>query len=510
MKFGWRFFWSFLVNLSLAPVISEADITFYKLKMVQKRLFVDEDLSNVSSKHPRQFVHNNELFPVLEFIPFAPALNHPFLTSGDILDDLEMSTEDTESRSEATAYASFSPEYFNPDRQIGRYILCEEVHSSVLDHPPQRSVPIGKDYQADIPIWNPQGTADSLNYLEPSEPLILLSKNSESKLALGNDNEKKKMGTSIILMSDSEQSAREACNIGNGRIDCACLDSGSFRCVRQHIVEARENLRKVLGTQTFLELGFCDMGEEVAEKWTSEEEQTFHEAVLSNPASQGKNFWDILFAAFPYRARKELVSYYFNVHVLRKRAEQNRCDWMSIDSDNEECQGSDYLDEENGMVVGDEDEDSVASPCNEDDPGYRQDRKDDAQEYEEDDANRPGYNNERACDHTLQSLEKFPWEERECRDVQDDSCTSSDAVPASHVTQVNAEDSDQWSGSFIGLNSGGSPEHVLEACGAKVWDTGYITCPRNKIDFLPTYSVIEEFLGDGDQNHNARDRKVQR
>ncbi|KAJ6734803.1 DNA BINDING PROTEIN [Salix purpurea] len=94
------------------------------------------------------------------------------------------------------------------------------------------------------------------------------------------------------------------------------------------------------------------MGEVIANKWTGEEEQAFHEVVLSNPVSLRKNFWDHLPSTFPSRTKKELVSYYFNVFMLQKRADQNRFDPLNIDSDDDEWQKNE------GEAV-EEDEDSV-------------------------------------------------------------------------------------------------------------------------------------------------------
>ena len=44
---------------------------------------------------------------------------------------------------------------------------------------------------------------------------------------------------------------------------------------------------------------------------------------------------------FPSRTKKDIVSYYFNVFMLKVRAEQNRLDPRNIDSDDDEWQGSD-------------------------------------------------------------------------------------------------------------------------------------------------------------------------
>ncbi|KAF5480220.1 hypothetical protein F2P56_000985 [Juglans regia] len=98
-------------------------------------------------------------------------------------------------------------------------------------------------------------------------------------------------------------------------------------------VPTRENL----GREIFEELGFGEMGEEVAKKWTLEEERAFHEVVLSKPASLDKNFWDHLLAVFPSRTKKDL----------------NRFDPLKVDSDNDEWLKSELepLEEDEDSVV---------------------------------------------------------------------------------------------------------------------------------------------------------------
>ncbi|KAJ8771579.1 hypothetical protein K2173_026756 [Erythroxylum novogranatense] len=150
-----------------------------------------------------------------------------------------------------------------------------------------------------------------------------------------------------------------------------CLDRGSIRCVRQHIVEARQKLIEDLGEQTFRALGFCEMGdEEIANRWTEDEQQAFYEVVMSNPVSLGKNFWNHLSAAFPSRSKSELVSFYFNVFVLRKRAEQNRFHTPNVDSDDDEWQrGEDGVEEEEDDSVV-ESLTVYGAPCYEQDQTY--------------------------------------------------------------------------------------------------------------------------------------------
>ena len=169
------------------------------------------------------------------------------------------------------------------------------------------------------------------------------------------------MGTCIIPMPNTKPCLSIRYEAARGRIDCGCLDEGSVRCVRQHILEAREELLKSVGHEKFVNLGFYDMGEEVSCKWAKEEERVFHEVVYSRPVSLGQNFWKHLAQVFPDRTTKEIVNYYFNVFMLRKRAAQNRSNPLDIDSDDDEFpqihRGSYFL-----VVEADEDSD-LESPA---------------------------------------------------------------------------------------------------------------------------------------------------
>ncbi|XP_057810766.1 uncharacterized protein LOC131025152 [Salvia miltiorrhiza] len=189
----------------------------------------------------------------------------------------------------------------------------DDPYISLFNSPPRKEVPLGSDHQAEVPPWDPNASYFG-----------------------DDDREARLIGTCIIAMPDSNDSTMEGVGVGRGRTDCSCLDMGSMRCVQQHVHEAREKLRETIGYENFVELGFCNMGDEVAYQWTPHDEQVFHDIVYSNPASHGRRFWKHLSAAFPTRTKNELVSYYFNVFMLRRRAVQNRSYLLEIDSDDDE------------------------------------------------------------------------------------------------------------------------------------------------------------------------------
>ncbi|KAA8547926.1 hypothetical protein F0562_004355 [Nyssa sinensis] len=375
-------------NHHMEPLFpSRADTIFrrqsWRDKMVYKRPFHDESYEGVS-KHPRQQEYTAQQSPSMEISSYNNNLPKPHsgensfsksedngkiasdlvnedmngankesgdTASGTILNYLWVNNNaiDEYAESDPAVYLSFFP-YFELGRQVRAFVHSDDIYSNLLDHPPRKLVSDGPDHQADVPEWVPQfkKTSDCLN---KSDAQFMFRHYSYSCLVGDNDYGNKLMGTCVIPMPDLESPACNGNLAGAARSNCNCLEGGSVRCVRQHVMEVREKLKADLGQKVFEELGFCDMGEEVAKKWTGEEEQAFHEVVLSNPASEGKNFWDHLSVIFPSR-KKDLVSYYFNVFMLRKRAEQNRFDPLNIDSDNDEWQISEL-----GMT--EEDDDSV-------------------------------------------------------------------------------------------------------------------------------------------------------
>ncbi|CAK9147999.1 unnamed protein product [Ilex paraguariensis] len=540
--------------------------------MVQKRPFSGEEVFEVSSKHPRHVEHSSQLVSVLDF-PSEDVVLKPHTSGGDedgfektktaidekhasgnvvglpicAENDVENSvpcclsnsswgtsgTTEENIRPEAPFPLLLSLDYPNHDCPFRSFVHFEEVYSYLLEHPPQKLVPIGPDYQADIPEWGEQGTINTSNCSDKSKALVHFPKTSESDLVDHTDAVDKLSGTYGIPMAEGEPSASNGGKVGGGRNGCCCEDMGSVRCVRQHIKEAREQLRRTLGQERFVELGLCDMGEVVAEKWSKEDERLFHEVVFSHPASLGKNFWDHLLIEFPFRTKKEIVSYYFNVFLLRRRAEQNGCDPMNIDSDDDEwLVNNDSVDD--GVGVTEEHENSVVES-----PGYqdyhtRHDtHKDDLHEYDEAVALAPSdihedvdfgqnvdipiisetclRNLQNSCrsDLTIHPLDIILGSGSESghHDDQDDSCTSFDDGAAGQVAQEKVENGKHWTGTLSAMTSGGGQEFASEPFDTKVWDLGYLTSPKNDAEFLPTCSMIEEVFGAGGWNCNDRDGK---
>ncbi|OVA19381.1 ARID/BRIGHT DNA-binding domain [Macleaya cordata] len=141
-----------------------------------------------------------------------------------------------------------------------------------------------------------------------------------------------------LTTAEKRPSLIERDPIGKGRQDsCGCRRRGSVECIRFHITEKRMRLKLELGSAFYNWRFFC-MGEEVSLAWTEEEEKKFKAIVRLNPPSLNKCFWDQALRSFPSKKRHGLVSYYFNVFLLRRRSYQNRVTPNNIDSDDDESE----------------------------------------------------------------------------------------------------------------------------------------------------------------------------
>ncbi|KAM0072316.1 putative ELM2 domain-containing protein [Helianthus debilis subsp. tardiflorus] len=176
----------------------------------------------------------------------------------------------------------------------------------------KKRIPLGRAFQAEVPNWT--------NATQESETRWL--------------------GTRVWPLDKTENrtSLIEREPIGKGRRgSCGCQLIGSLDCVRFHIAEKRSRLKLELGS-AFVKWKFDSMGEDVSLEWTKTEEKKFARIIKSNPWSSGRSFWDVLVTSFKNRTRPVLVSYYFNVYLLRRRAHQNRADPSNVDSDDDELE----------------------------------------------------------------------------------------------------------------------------------------------------------------------------
>lgn len=246
-------------------------------------------------------------------------------SSISILPEGKLSEEAEWTRTAAVVGANESfEEGYEVDRQIAGWDRLEDACFQISDHSHWRHVPVGPDHQADLPEWT-------------SRDSNITSGNATTSYVNHDEASDKWLGTRITAMPDHDSLAMEVQSC-YPMIGCDCANEGSIKCVRKHVMDSREKLIRALGQEEFIQMGFSHMGETVAQRWTEEEENLFHEVVSSNPESLDRNFWVVLQKAFPSSSLKELISYYFNVFMLRRRAHQNRFDRSNVDSDNDEWQ----------------------------------------------------------------------------------------------------------------------------------------------------------------------------
>ncbi|CAN1839792.1 AT-rich interactive domain-containing protein 2 [Linum perenne] len=346
--------------------------------MVQKRSICEDEFYNLSCKHPKHFDHNEQLVSFSELAPLdvsslypstsgehgttesnsgsdggagcsSDSARTPLTTNQDLGNDNPWSghsywaissTDEEAFHWDPPVDVSSPPDYISPDCTISSH-----YQDTSWSPCPQKTVPIGPNHQADIPECEVEAF-DKVSTIASMTKVVSVG----SLSVRGVDVDNGPTGTCVIPMPEVKVGEE----LGVFSNECSCHDEGSIRCVRQHIVEARDRLRKNLGEDKFAELGFCDMGEHVAQRWSEMEEQMFHDVVFSNPISIGRNFWKSLSMVFSSRTSEELVCYYYNVFMLRKRAEQNRSIQMNIDSDNDEWEGVDESltpEEEEDLVV---------------------------------------------------------------------------------------------------------------------------------------------------------------
>ncbi|KAJ4728252.1 AT-rich interactive domain protein [Melia azedarach] len=179
---------------------------------------------------------------------------------------------------------------------------------SVFDYDVEKPIPVGPSFQAEVPEWT----------------------------GVPSESDFKWLGTQVWPLQKVEHKFFiERDPIGKGRQEsCGCQFRGSIECVRFHIAERRYRLKLELGS-AFHNWKFDKMGEEVMLSWSEEEQKKFKTIVRSNPPSLYRCFWDQIFKSFPYKSREELVSYYFNVFLLQRRAHQNRLTPDNVDSDDD-------------------------------------------------------------------------------------------------------------------------------------------------------------------------------
>ncbi|KAJ4850957.1 hypothetical protein Tsubulata_011540 [Turnera subulata] len=421
----------------------------------------------------------------------------------------------------AAAYLSLSSDCGESKFQLKPSSHAEDVCTSYLDSFPRKQVPLGPNHQASIPpysrhinTFNADGSSFSMPHTVPCDDRLI--------------------GSCIIPMPDSDVSTDDGYVVGGGRTDCGCLDEGSIRCVRQHVKESREKLKDSIGHEQFMNLGFLDMGEEVMCNWSEEEERIFHAVVYSNPMSLGQNFWKHLDQVFPDRTTKEIVSYYFNVFMLRRRAAQNRSIMLDVDSDDDELHGISRT--SLNVQVSEEDGDSDiecpdgpydqaderGDPLEDEDEEEDIDGSDDDSDGDGDgdgdgdvgDGNGDTTGEDSGIDYCTETPDVQSYDVRRSDAVkhmernagivgedfigQDDSCMSfgfeADKIDSCGPADAQANHGNSMAGKIAACGIEVGHGYMLDPSDAKVWDAR-CTSPIMSFDLLPTCNIIEEIFG---------------
>ncbi|KAF8672655.1 hypothetical protein HU200_049348 [Digitaria exilis] len=140
------------------------------------------------------------------------------------------------------------------------------------------------------------------------------------------------LGERILIPESNE--ALDVGSIGKGRQEnCNCQSPGSIDCIRFHVAEKKDELKRKLGS-AFYKMGLHETGEDAAHSWTKSEERRFNTIIQENLPSSEYNFWDILRTAFRYKGSKAIASYYHNVFQVQRRAYQNHLG-LEADSDDD-------------------------------------------------------------------------------------------------------------------------------------------------------------------------------
>ncbi|KAI3879455.1 hypothetical protein MKX03_014075 [Papaver bracteatum] len=189
------------------------------------------------------------------------------------------------------------------------------LQNFIGDYLPRLAIPVGPRFQADIPDW------------------IGVRKSDNS--STDNQSDSRYVGTKIWPVEGKITEDSKEKGIGKGRsYSCSCKIMGSISCIKLHIFEKGCQLRADLGS-VFFTWKFDEMGEEVSKSWTALEQQCFESLVKTNRISQTDSFLVSALKQLSGKGRKSILSYYFNVYILRRMSKHARLGTELVDSDDD-------------------------------------------------------------------------------------------------------------------------------------------------------------------------------
>ncbi|KAL8526753.1 hypothetical protein ACS0TY_015820 [Phlomoides rotata] len=187
------------------------------------------------------------------------------------------------------------------------------------DHLQRKVIPVGPRFQATIPEWN--GPEDRSTLIDAYKS------NSDCLKWLG----------SRVWPVENNKTRISDKNVGEGRhSSCCCVSPGSADCTKHHISDERLLLLRDLGP-AFSIWKIDQMGEQVSESWSLNEQQTFESLMKKRPPSNTKSFWKRVLKSFSNKSRADIANYYFNVYIPRRMSLHTRSPSIKqIDTDDED------------------------------------------------------------------------------------------------------------------------------------------------------------------------------
>lgn len=198
--------------------------------------------------------------------------------------------------------------------------VSNKTSKDVITHGSNKTrpaIPIGPRFQAEIPVW------------------IAPTKKGKFYGSPGDSNTLRWLGTGVWPTYSLKKTVHSK-KVGEGRSDsCSCASPRSTNCIKRHKKEAQELLEKEIN-RAFSTWEFDQMGEEIVLKsWTAKEERRFEALVKKNPLSSSDGFWEFASNAFPQKSKKDLLSYYYNVFLIKRMRLLKSSAANHIDSDDD-------------------------------------------------------------------------------------------------------------------------------------------------------------------------------
>ncbi|KAK3226202.1 hypothetical protein Dsin_006064 [Dipteronia sinensis] len=277
--------------------------------------------SNASDNATKQGHLNKGIFSVVDSDELVSGSNQLSPETFVVQDPLLVDSNDLISSSHSSSSEEKIP-------QADRLFATESEGENL----PRPVIPIGPKFQAEVPEWTVPINKGKLYGCDGDSEIL------------------KWLGTKIWPI-EKRSRKRNMKVIGRGRPEsCSCVSPGSADCIKGHTHLARLALKSDLGP-AFLSWKFDEMGEVVSKTWTVKEQSVFESLVKNNPLSNGMEFWERALKLFPFKGKKSILSYYYNVFNPRRMSQLTRSSLDQVDSDEDQVDHNDRDDEDEDEAV---------------------------------------------------------------------------------------------------------------------------------------------------------------